>query len=64
MATFDLGQRAPWLLVLLVALVFLPSPAAAFGAGNIPSIAQVRAPSAAAATAATATATAAIRAQS
>ncbi|SPO05695.1 related to heterokaryon incompatibility Het-C protein [Cephalotrichum gorgonifer] len=41
MAIFDLGQRSSWLLAFLFALVFLPSPAAAFGAGNIPSIAQV-----------------------
>lgn len=48
MAILDFGRRGSWLLALLVALVFLPAPAAAFGAGNIPSIAQVRRPSAAA----------------
>lgn len=47
MAILDFGQRGSWLLALLVALVFLPAPAAAFGAGNIPSIAQVRRPAAA-----------------
>lgn len=35
-------QRHPWLLTLAIVLVFLPGKAAAFGAGNIPSIAQVR----------------------
>lgn len=34
-------SRGTWLLVLCVCLVLLPSKAAAFGAGNIPSIAQV-----------------------
>lgn len=33
--------RGPWLLALCVCLVLLPGKAAAFGAGNIPSIAQV-----------------------
>ncbi|KAL5615186.1 hypothetical protein BROUX41_005243 [Berkeleyomyces rouxiae] len=34
-------QRHSWLLVLAIVLIVLPGPAAAFGAGNIPSIAQV-----------------------
>lgn len=34
--------RGSWLLALCVCLVVLPGKAAAFGAGNIPSIAQVR----------------------
>ncbi|PTB43341.1 hypothetical protein M441DRAFT_56364 [Trichoderma asperellum CBS 433.97] len=34
-------SRGTWLLVLCICLVLLPSKAAAFGAGNIPSIAQV-----------------------
>lgn len=30
-----------WILITFIVLLALPSPAAAFGAGNIPSIAQV-----------------------
>lgn len=33
--------RGSWILVLAICLVLLPGKAAAFGAGNIPSIAQV-----------------------
>ncbi|KHO01933.1 Heterokaryon incompatibility protein Het-C [Metarhizium album ARSEF 1941] len=40
MSSFPL-PRGTWLLVLAVCLVLLPGKAAAFGAGNIPSIAQV-----------------------
>ncbi|KAK4095058.1 HET-C domain-containing protein HetC [Purpureocillium lilacinum] len=40
MSSFPL-PRGSWLLVLCVCLVVLPGKAAAFGAGNIPSIAQV-----------------------
>ncbi|KAG6009251.1 hypothetical protein E4U21_002855 [Claviceps maximensis] len=40
MATFPLPQGT-WLLVLCVCVVLLPGKAAAFGAGNIPSISQV-----------------------
>ncbi|KAL7821380.1 heterokaryon incompatibility Het-C [Trichoderma aethiopicum] len=40
MASFS-PSRGTWLLVFCICLVLLPSPVAAFGAGNIPSIAQV-----------------------
>lgn len=40
MASFS-PPRGTWLLVLCICLVLLPTKAAAFGAGNIPSIAQV-----------------------
>ncbi|PHH91923.1 hypothetical protein CDD83_9708 [Cordyceps sp. RAO-2017] len=41
MSSFHQPSRGTWLLVLGVFLVLLPGKAAAFGAGNIPSIAQV-----------------------
>ncbi|KOS20421.1 hypothetical protein ESCO_005446 [Escovopsis weberi] len=41
MPSFAPSRGTWWLLVLAICLVFLPSRAAAFGAGNIPSIAQV-----------------------
>lgn len=34
--------RGSWLLLIAVCLILLPGKAEAFGAGNIPSIAQVR----------------------
>lgn len=40
MPSFNL-PRGSWFLVLCLCLVLLPGKAAAFGAGNIPSIAQV-----------------------
>ncbi|KAK5997148.1 hypothetical protein PT974_02501 [Cladobotryum mycophilum] len=41
MSSFSLSRGTWWLLVLGICLVLLPGKAAAFGAGNIPSIAQV-----------------------
>lgn len=41
MPSFSL-PRGSWLLLFAVCLILLPGKANAFGAGNIPSIAQVR----------------------
>lgn len=41
MVSSDVSLRASVLIAVIVLLVLLPTPAAAFGAGNIPSIAQV-----------------------
>ena len=41
MGLLNMGGASSWIIIACILLVVLPSPVAAFGAGNIPSIAQV-----------------------